>query len=197
VAIAARLVLAPGEWIVAAAFFAAAATVPHATAATSVTLDFEGVGNNNRVGNFYGPGGGRGADYGVAFGTAALGAVDSDEGGKHLIANEPSANTTLVFPNDSDPTQTFLDVPGGFTSPKFGYASERPILVILYEGLNRTGRPVGISNGFATPLCGISYPPCGDPTGKYGVWNDCTISSQGAALSAAFKGGAFRCRLGD
>ena len=65
--------------VVALSFYAASAT------SAVVTLDFEGVGNQASVNDFYNGGtdsaGNSGVNYGVAFNSNALGIIDEDAGG--------------------------------------------------------------------------------------------------------------------
>ena len=67
------------------------------SAAQTVLLDFEGVGNDVFVGDYYGGGGGGlDKDYGIVFGPDMLAAVDTDAGGSVNIANEPSPSTVVI-----------------------------------------------------------------------------------------------------
>ena len=68
----------------AAAALAALALSAQANAAV-ITLDFEGVGNNQAVGNYYN--GGAGTNYGVQFSGPTLALVDADAGGSGNFAS--------------------------------------------------------------------------------------------------------------
>lgn len=70
------------------------AVMAPASAAITV-LDFEGVGDNNAVGNFYN--GGAGTNYGVSFSGPTLALIDLDAGGSGNFASEPSPNTVMLF----------------------------------------------------------------------------------------------------
>jgi len=82
--------------------------------AAIITLDFEGVGNLNPVGNFY-------SGLGVVFSPATLAVVDFDAGGTGNIANEPSPDTVMFF---LDANNAILDFAAGFmTGFSFFYTS--------------------------------------------------------------------------
>jgi hypothetical protein len=88
-----------------AIFSASCWLIPSRANAAKVTLDFEGLQNNERVGNFYA--GGRGTfrsrstqDYGIRFSWRALASIDSDvigAAGGDFDGN-PSGNTALKLP---------------------------------------------------------------------------------------------------
>jgi hypothetical protein len=101
--------LLPGVGAVLTALAASGALVVNVSAAahTVVLLDFEGVGNYNPFGNYYGGGGGGPAkDYGVVFGPGAETLVDADAGGSGNFANEPSNSTALPFRFSTAPNPT-------------------------------------------------------------------------------------------
>jgi hypothetical protein len=134
--------------------------------AGAVLLDFEGIGNNNLVGTFYaGGGGGPSKNYGITFGTSAIGAVDADAGGFYDVANEPSPNTT-VYMSEGE-SQAFLSVPGGFTGLSFQYASRYTLTASVYDGPGLTGSVLGTTSLPATGICDPTL--CGDPAGDFGI----------------------------
>jgi hypothetical protein len=157
-----------------------AASVP---AADSVLLDFEGVGNNHLVGGYYGGEGG-GPNYGIIFGTKALGIVDSDVVGDDgwLIANEPSPNTTVLI-GGGDDDQAFVTALAGFKGMSFKYTSFSDVLVTVYDGPNMTGAVLGSS---LMPPVGTCPHDCGDPTGYIGVWMSFAVPISGSAKSVGF-----------
>ena len=57
---------------------------------TSILLDFEGIGDQNPIGDFY-------ATSGITFSSNALGLVDSDDGGTGNFGGEPSPVTVLFW----------------------------------------------------------------------------------------------------
>jgi PT repeat len=165
-----------------------------AAAATTVLLDFEGVGENQRVGNYYnGGGGGPGKNYGVVFGSNALGVVDSDAGGAGPISREPSNSTVLWLRGDQ--AQAYATVPGGFTGMSFQYASTIDASVTLYGGPDRTGTVLGTYELPATGVCPPSE--CGDPNGDLGIWRNFTVPfGSGAAAAVVAVSAGFPTILG-
>ena len=70
-------------------------------AAVVITLDFEGIGDQASIDNFYNGGtdslGNSGTNYGVAFGSNTLGIIDADAGGTGNFGNEPTPDTIMFF----------------------------------------------------------------------------------------------------
>ena len=66
-----------------------------------VSLNFEGLKNQEDILNFYNGGtgsmGSSGTNYGVQFTSGALGLIDADAGGTGNFANEPSPNTVAFW----------------------------------------------------------------------------------------------------
>jgi hypothetical protein len=175
--VVARLAISRLAWSLVVVFSAAAFLRP----AGAVKLDFEGVGNDNLVGNFYnGGGGGPSKNYGITFGTSARGAVDDEAGGNFGLANEPSPNTTLVLGRNE--SQAFLTVLGGFTRLSFQYATVNTMTATVYDGPDRTGVVLGNLTLLPTGIC----TDCGDPTGNFGIWFNVTVPFAGVAKSAGF-----------
>jgi len=106
---------------------AALLLVPVPAQAAIIVLDFEGIGNlpsGVQVLEFYNGGtdqlGNSGTNYGISFGAASLGIIDSDAGGGGNFANEPSPSTVLFFLTGS----AILNVAAGFdTGFSFFYTS--------------------------------------------------------------------------
>jgi PEP-CTERM motif len=143
----------------AAALLAAAG----AASAAVITLDFEGVGDLNPVGNFYN--GGAGTNYGVSFSPDTLAVVDSDSGGSGNFANEPSANTVMFFLNANT---AILNYAAGFVDGfSFFYSSSTAATVTVWDGLNGTGNLLGTLTLSAqhTQNC------VGDPNGTFCNWS--------------------------
>lgn len=144
-----------------------AASGPASAAAKTVVLDFEGIGNDRPVGNFYGGGaGGPSKDYGVVFGTDAHAAVDSDApGGSYGIANVPSGTTALRFWGDDVWGQSYMTVLGGFTSLSFKYASAEDTSYRVRRAGHDGGSPYNYlpsGGGQVFSLCGRERIRCVD-----------------------------------
>jgi hypothetical protein len=149
-----------------------------------ITLDFEGIGNLNPVGDYYNGAGG--PNYGVSFSDAALAIVDEDAGGTGNFANEPSPNTVMFFLGDN---QAILNDAAGFdTGFSFYYSSSEAASVTVYDGLNGTGNVLA-----QLPLSAQFDQGCsGDPTGTYCNWTAVGATFAGTARSISFAGTADR-----
>ncbi|NNU15893.1 VPLPA-CTERM sorting domain-containing protein [Parvularcula sp. ZS-1/3] len=161
---------------------AAAALSAPALAATTV-LDFEGLGNNELVGNFYN--GGAGANYGISF-SNALGLIDADAGGTGNFANEASADTVIYFLSGGAAT---MNVANGFsTGFSFFYTTNSSGSVTVYDGLNGTGNVLASIDLDPTPT------GPGDPggSGPFNTFRNYGVSFVGTALSVDFGGVANR-----
>ncbi|WDE13035.1 PEP-CTERM sorting domain-containing protein [Thalassomonas haliotis] len=156
--------------------------------ASVITLDFEGVGNQAAINDFYNGGtdsqGNSGVNYGVSFGSDALGCIDSDAGGSCAFANEPTADTVMFFLSGS----SVLSYDAGFdTGFSFFYTSARDVSVNVYSGVNLTGDLLGsinLSNNASDNACS------GDPTGNFCNWDIGSLSFAGIARSIDFGGAA-------
>ena len=87
-----------------------AAVSASAAHADIITLDFEGIGDQVAVGNFYN--GGLGVNYGVEFVGNALGIVAAEAGGTGNFTNAPSMPGILFW---IDGPATIMNVAAGFT----------------------------------------------------------------------------------
>jgi hypothetical protein len=156
-------------WRLVVALCLVAASAPAVAAATAVLLDFEGVGDRNGVGDYYGGGGGGPAqDHGVVFGASAVARVGISGGGTAIFHNAPSPSTAALFYNNA--SQAYVTVPGGFTALAFQYTSVATAYLTVYGGPNRTG-----------PILGTLVLPavcpnvvCGDPPDALGLWSAVT-----------------------
>jgi len=162
----------------------ALATATVATAAP-VVLTFEGLGNLERVNEFYnggvgGSGSGPGTNYGVSFGSSALAIIDQDAGGSGNFGGEPSPSTVLFFLTGS----AVLNIASGFdTGFSFFYSAiNNPGTVNVYDGVGATGTllasiflPITPSNG-------------GDPTGAFSPFLPIGVTFAGTARSVDFGG---------
>lgn len=154
----------------------AAVAVSAPASAAVVTLDFEGIGNLNPVGNFYAP------NY--VFSPATLAVVDADNGGTGNFANEPSSSTVMFF---LDGNNAVLNATNGFVNGfSFFYSSSTAASVTVYSGANATGDVLGVINLAAqyNNNCG------GDPTGQFCNWTAVGVSFAGTAYSIDFGGTA-------
>jgi hypothetical protein len=98
-------------------------------------LNFEGVGNNQQVGEFYN--GGAGGDYGISFMEGSF-ALVSDQAGGNGNFDRGSSGSTILFFVDGD--SAVMNVAGGFTHGfSFYYASFDGASVTVFSGLNATG----------------------------------------------------------
>jgi hypothetical protein len=162
---------------------AALFTLP--AAASVITLDFEGAGNQAALLNFYNGGtdsaGNSGANYGVSFGGNALSLVDADAGGSGNFANEPSPSTIMFFLSGT----TDLNYAPGFTSGfSFYYSSSTDADVNVYSGENASGTLLGTIHLNAQAFNGCS----GDPTGQFCNWSAAGVAFAGIAKSIDFGG---------
>lgn len=154
----------------------------HAASAGIVSLDFEGVGDQQAVGNFYN--GGAGTNYGVEFSGSTLGIIDADAGGNGNFANEPSPNTIMFF---LDGNKAILNYAAGFdTGFSFFYTSRFTTTVSVYDDVNGKG------NLLATLKLDAQHNSnCkGDPSGDFCNWTAVGASFSGVAKSINFSGTA-------
>lgn len=163
------------------------ATCSAAVHAAPFTLTFEGVGNNAQILDFYNGGtdsqGNSGVNYGVRFGSNALGLVDEDEGGFGNFANEPTPSTTMYFLNGT----AILNYAPGFTNGfSFFYTSVSfEGVVRVYAGENAAGALLG------ELVLGINSSPgtcSGDPRGNFCNWSAAGLDFAGVAKSIDFGG---------
>ncbi|MFA6009469.1 MAG: PEP-CTERM sorting domain-containing protein [Desulfobacteraceae bacterium] len=144
--------------------------------ATVITLDFEGVGNYNAVGNFYN--GGAGTNYGITFSDNTLAIVDADAGGNGNFGGEPSPDTIMFFLTGDDAKMT---VAGGFTT---GFS-------FWYSAINNPGS-VGVYDINDTLLANLILPTTpstgGDPSGDFSPFYQLGVAFNGTASYVSFAG---------
>lgn len=147
--------------------------------AAAVVLDFEGVGDEQPVGNFYNT---APHDFGITFSPNALGVVDADAGGSGNFGGEPSPSTILFFLNGPAAT---LNAANGFTDGfSFFYSAiNNPGFINVYDGLNGTGNLLATLNLPTTPFNGAP-----DPTGQFSPLVPIGVSFSGLAKSVDFGG---------
>jgi hypothetical protein len=158
--------------------------------AATIVLNFEGVGNNAPVGNFYN--GGAGTNYGISFGTDALAIIDSDApGGTGNFGGEPSPSTILFFLGGSAAT---MNVAAGFdTGFSFFYSAiANPGIINVYDGLNSTGNLLATLTLPITPTNGAP-----DPTGAFSPFLPIGVTFSGIAKSVDFGGTANQIGFDD
>ncbi len=159
------------------AMFAAAgmlAAVSAHAATDTIVLDFEGIGNETPVGDFY-------AGLGVVFSDNALAIVDEDAGGTGNFGNEPTPDTILFFLSGDAAT---LNVESGFVGGfSFFYSSiNLPGEITVFDDLNATGNVLATLDLPTTPV------GQGDPTGQFNVFAPIGVTFDGVARSVDFGG---------
>ena len=152
--------------------------------AVIIQLNFEGVGDNCRIENFYNGGtdscGNSGTNFGVGFGTNALGLVDQDAGGNGNFGNEPTPDTVMFFLTG---TAVLNYAPGFATGFSFFYTSTTFAgSVDVWSGLDATGVLLGTID-----LPALGSGP-GDPTGSFSNWDIAFLAFAGTAMSDDFGG---------
>jgi len=162
--------------------FAAAALLSAPCLAGVVDLTFEGLGDEESIGNYYnggfgGSGSGPGPNYGITFGSDSLAIISNTAGGTGNFTNAPSGVTIAFFlsgPGD------VMNVAAGFTTGfSFFYADQVGFTgsVSVYDGLNGSG----------SLLASLSLPSTQDP---YNVWVPVGVAFSGTAESVIFGGSA-------
>ena len=156
--------------------------------ADTIVLDFEGVGDQVTVGDFYNGGtdgaGNSGTNYGINFSNTSLAIIDQDAGGTGNFGNEPSPDTVLFFLDGGAATMNVL---AGFdTGFSFFYASNAfdAGVVTVYDGLNATGNILASLS--LTPNGGNCQ---GDPNGTpFCQFDPFGVTFMGTAFSVDFGG---------
>lgn len=152
-----------------------------AVAKKGIVLDFEGLRNKQKIGDFYKN------LYGITFNGNALALIDSDDGGsgnfeqKHIIGM--TGKTIATFLESDNLT---MNVPKGFTGGfSFYYSAvDEGGEIVVYDGLNGAGKSI-----FTQKLS-----PLGSDTltngrdGRYNKWKAVDIGFDGTAKSVSFKG---------
>ena len=153
----------------------------------AIVLDFEGLGDQDAILQFYNGGtsglGFSGTNYGIYFGGTTLSIIDADAGGTGNFANEPSPNTVMFFLLGDAAT---MNIPAGFTTGfSFYYTANVGIgFVEVFDGLDGTGNV----------LANLSLPinwdlNCvGDPNGQFCHWDPVGVAFSGTAKSVTFGG---------
>jgi hypothetical protein len=130
-------------------------------------IGFEGIGNNNPVGTYFGP-------VTVQFGSSWLGLVDADAGGSGNFANEPSPSTAAYFLDQNDISIT-LTPPVRFVQFQYTAAAQSlPITVYAYDSANN------LISSASGNVIGTSYDGAnctGDPNGSFCLWDQISLVS--------------------
>jgi hypothetical protein len=149
-------------------------------------LNFEGLGDEEPVLNFYngglgGNGSGPGPNLGAVFSSNALAIIDADAGGSGNFGHEPSPSTILFFLSGAAATLNFA---AGFdTGFSFFYSAVNfPGSITVYDGLNATG------NVLASLTLPVTTSDGGDPNGSFSPFFPIGVSFNGIAKSIDFAG---------
>lgn len=155
-----------------------------APASAVITLDFEGIGNECSINNFYNGGtdscGNSGTNHAIAFGPNSLAVIDADAGGSGNIGNEPTPDTAMFFLTGSAVLNYAAGFQDGFS---FFYSSVSfPATVSVWSGLDASGALLG-----SIDLDALGAGP-GDPNGTFSIWEIGFLAFAGTAMSIDFGG---------
>ena len=129
--------------------------------ANPIVLTFEGLGDNQAIGNYYN--GGAGGNLGVSFGPDSLALIQDTAGGSGNFANAPSGVTIAYFLTG---VGDVMNVPAGFnTGFSFYYALQtgNSGSVSVYSGLDGTGTLLASLSLVSTPNPYTVFVPVGVP----------------------------------
>lgn len=152
-----------------------------ASHATVIKLDFEGLGSEAQIGEFYNGGtdsmGNAGTNYGISFGTNTLALQESDPYAN--FSRTPSGETIMFFLTGT----AILNYAPGFSDGFAFYYSTVYFAakVQVYDSLNATGNLLG-----EIQLGALGYGP--DPDNDYSNWAIGSLSFAGTAKSINFGG---------
>ncbi len=146
-----------------------------------ITLDFEGVGSQAAILDFYNGGtdsmGNSGTNYGVAFGPNALGLKESDPSANFALP--PSAETAMFFLTG---TAILNYAPGFNTGFSFYYSTVSFAgTVDVFDGLDATGNLLG-----TIELAALGVGP--SPGNPFSNWEIGSLAFDGVARSINFGG---------
>ncbi|MGB7442724.1 MAG: PEP-CTERM sorting domain-containing protein [Coleofasciculaceae cyanobacterium] len=160
------------------AVLAAFASVAPQVQASTIVLDFEGIGNLNPVGNFYQD------DFGITFSDNAFALVDEDAGGTGNFGGEPSPDSVVSFQQGEVITMNVLNgFKGSFGLSFFYTALQEPGLVRIWDDLNGTGNLLA---SVELPLTQLNGAP--DPNGQFSPLVPLTADFNGTAKSVDLGG---------
>jgi hypothetical protein len=158
--------------------------------ASSVTLTFTGLGDQEAIDNYYnggfgGNGSGPGPNYGIVFSSDSLAIISLLDGGSGNFSNvpPPATDTIAFFLNGAGDT---MDVAAGFdTGFSFYYAAANtPGMVSVYSGLDGTGTLL------ATLDLAVNGSGCDSSGLAYDCWSEVGVAFSGTAESVVFGGAA-------
>jgi hypothetical protein len=158
--------------------------------ASSVTLTFTGLQDEEAIDNYYnggvgGNGSGPGPNYGIAFSSNSLAIISEADGGTGNFDNvPPPAGTTIAFfLNGVGDT---MDVAAGFdTGFSFDYSATTTGSVSVYSGLDGTGTLLATLN-----LAANDGTSCDSSDFTYTCWTEQGVAFGGTAESVVFGGAA-------
>jgi len=160
------------------------ATVAGMTASAAhaaiITLDFEGIGDQVAIGNYYN--GGLGVNYGVEFVGNALGIIAAEAGGTGNFTNAPSMPGIMFW---LDGPATIMNVSAGFTDGFATYYTSinQPGSISIYDDLNGTGNLLATLNLVALGSQGTTG-------AAYDTWALIGTTFEGTGKSVVFGGSA-------
>jgi hypothetical protein len=168
------------------------ALVASAASAQVRQLTFEGLQNNEAIGNFYnggtgGNGSGPGPAWGITFTASALAICPGNlPGCSGNFGNNPSAPNAMFWLQ----ANPIMNVAPGFTTgfSTFYTNVNDPGAVEIWSGLNATGSLLGTVN---LPALGDgSGDPCTNPGANFCRWAGVGTTFAGTAFSVRFTGAA-------
>jgi len=148
-------------------------------------LTFEGLADNQVIGNYYN--GGAGGNLGVTFGNTAQGLIAYDAGGSGNFQSAPSGVTIMYFPSA---TNAYMNVAGGFDTgfSLFYSAIIYGGSVSIYDGFDGTGNLLGTVTLPTTPSQ-PGTPGC-PSSAQYCPFEAASLAFAGTGHSAVFTGSA-------
>lgn len=167
--------------LVKAALIAAASLVATAGEASVIKLDFEGLGSQAQIREFYNGGtdsmGNAGTNYGISFGSNTLSLKESDPAAN--VSRSPSGETVMFFLTGT----AILNYAPGFNDGFSFYYSTVSFAakVQVYDGLNATGNLLG-----EIQLNRLGFGP--DPANPFSNWAIGSLGFEGSARSVNFGG---------
>ncbi|HEX4155235.1 MAG TPA: PEP-CTERM sorting domain-containing protein [Acidobacteriaceae bacterium] len=166
--------------------------------ASSVTLTFTGLGDEEAIDNYYnggfgGSGSGPGPNYGVVFGSDSLALISNQDGGGGDFSNVPPPATDTVAFFLMSGAGDVMDVAAGFdTGFSFYYAAAfDPGTVSVYSGLDGTGTLL------ATLDLAVNGSGCDGTGDDWDCWTEQGVAFGGSAESVIFSGTANQIAFAD
>lgn len=146
--------------------------------AVGVVLDFEGIGNEVPIANYY---------PGTVFSTDAIAINAASAGGSGDFTNEPTPIAGMMWLNGSSVSASYAD---GFKTFSTYYSSvDASGSLSFFDGLN--GQGTLISSRALTPL-GSNCPAPVDPGATFRCWAEVSVTLPTTASSVVFTADANR-----